>query len=215
MLVLTRKSQEVVVVGGLDAPEHMLKVTVLEINAGKVKLGFEVNAGVPVHRLEVWERIRAGIPKKNTGDSSATSQMISCIIKVAALLFSLPLKGVCHDAWYYPAHYSGSDAFGRLTDLGAQSQLGLRPERRHQFVGGGHIGVGALEGFLMKRLLFVLLLIVVAVGAVGFYLGWFHIGSETVDGKTNVTFSMDQNKIKTDENKVLEKVHGAGQKGTE
>jgi uncharacterized protein (UPF0333 family) len=67
----------------------------------------------------------------------------------------------------------------------------------------------------MKRLLFVLLLIVVAVGAVGFYLGWFHLGSETIDGKTNVTFSMDQNKIKAAENKVLEKVHGTGQKGTE
>jgi hypothetical protein len=25
-----------------------------------VRLGFEVDAGVPVHRWEVWERIRAG-----------------------------------------------------------------------------------------------------------------------------------------------------------
>jgi carbon storage regulator CsrA len=71
MLVLTRKSREAVVVGGIDAPEHMLKVTVLEINTGKVKLGFEVNTSVPVHRWEVWERIRAGIPKKEKGDSPA------------------------------------------------------------------------------------------------------------------------------------------------
>jgi carbon storage regulator CsrA len=59
MLVLTRKSQEAVVVGGADRFERMLKVTVLEIKSGKVKLGFEVDTEVPVHRWEVWEQIRA------------------------------------------------------------------------------------------------------------------------------------------------------------
>jgi sRNA-binding carbon storage regulator CsrA len=34
-------------------------VTVLEISHGKVRLGFEVDADVPVHRLEVWERMCA------------------------------------------------------------------------------------------------------------------------------------------------------------
>jgi len=33
---------------------------VLEIRGGKVRLGFEADADVPVHRWEVWERIRAG-----------------------------------------------------------------------------------------------------------------------------------------------------------
>jgi carbon storage regulator len=60
MLVLTRKNQESVVVGGSVGFERMLKVTVLEIERGKVRLGFEIDAGVPVHRSEVWERIRAG-----------------------------------------------------------------------------------------------------------------------------------------------------------
>ena len=60
MLVLSRKSQEAVVVGGSDAFERILKVTVLEINGGKVRLGFDVDADVPVHRWEVWERIHAG-----------------------------------------------------------------------------------------------------------------------------------------------------------
>jgi sRNA-binding carbon storage regulator CsrA len=32
---------------------------VLEIAAGKVKLGFEVDAGIPVNRLEIWERMCA------------------------------------------------------------------------------------------------------------------------------------------------------------
>ena len=60
MLVLSRKHKESVMVGGADGFEHLLKVTVVEIRGGIVKLGFEVDAGVPVHRLEVWERIRAG-----------------------------------------------------------------------------------------------------------------------------------------------------------
>ncbi len=60
MLVLSRKSQESVIVGGSDGFEQMLKVTVLEIGSGKVRLGFEVDKNVPVHRSEVWERIRAG-----------------------------------------------------------------------------------------------------------------------------------------------------------
>lgn len=60
MLVLSRKQQEAVVVGGSVGFERMLKVTVLEIGGGKVRLGFEVDKEVPVHRYEVWERIRAG-----------------------------------------------------------------------------------------------------------------------------------------------------------
>jgi carbon storage regulator len=59
MLVLSRKIQESVVVGGTVGFERMLKVTVLEINGLKVRLGFEVDKEVPVHRAEVWERIRA------------------------------------------------------------------------------------------------------------------------------------------------------------
>lgn len=59
MLVLSRKNQESVVVGGTDGFEHILKVTVLEIKGVNVKLGFEVDNTVPVHRLEIWERILA------------------------------------------------------------------------------------------------------------------------------------------------------------
>jgi len=58
MLVLTRKSTESVVVGGSGRFEPTLKVTVLEINNGHVRLGFEADASVPIHRSEVWERIR-------------------------------------------------------------------------------------------------------------------------------------------------------------
>ena len=65
MLVLTRKSQETVVVGGAEGFEAILRVTVLRIKGGSVLLGFEVAAGVPVHRLEVWERIRDGGAQKD------------------------------------------------------------------------------------------------------------------------------------------------------
>jgi carbon storage regulator len=59
MLVLSRKSQESVVIGGNDAFARLLKITVLDIAFGKVRLGFEVDADIPVHRQEIWERIRS------------------------------------------------------------------------------------------------------------------------------------------------------------
>jgi carbon storage regulator len=57
MLVLSRKNRESVVVGSTDGFHRLLKVTVLEIRGGKVRLGFEVDQSVPIHRSEVWERI--------------------------------------------------------------------------------------------------------------------------------------------------------------
>ena len=58
MLVLSRKSREAVVISGTSGFEQLLKVTVLEVRGGNVKLGFEAGAEVPIHRAEVWERIR-------------------------------------------------------------------------------------------------------------------------------------------------------------
>ena len=71
MLVLSRKTDQSVIVGGNDRCERILKVTVLEINGGKVRLGFEVDADVPVHRFEVWERIHAG-PRRVSSPDGAT-----------------------------------------------------------------------------------------------------------------------------------------------
>ena len=67
MLVLSRKFRESVVLGGVGGIDRQFKVTVLEIAGGKVKLGFEGDSNVSVHRLEVWERIRAN----GAADSSA------------------------------------------------------------------------------------------------------------------------------------------------
>ena len=57
MLVLSRKKQESVLIGGPDGIHRLMKVTVLAIKGANVKLGFEVDDEAPVHRSEVWERI--------------------------------------------------------------------------------------------------------------------------------------------------------------
>lgn len=73
MLVLSRKSLEAVAVGGADGFNRLLKVTVLEIKHGKVKLGFEVAPDVPVHRWEIYERIQNGkVPAAELEDLNET-----------------------------------------------------------------------------------------------------------------------------------------------
>jgi carbon storage regulator CsrA len=72
MLVLSRKSLQSIVVGRTGGREILLKVTVLEIKGGSVRLGFEGAAEVPVHRLEVWERLcAADRPENSTGGPGA------------------------------------------------------------------------------------------------------------------------------------------------
>jgi carbon storage regulator CsrA len=46
-----------------------LKVTVLEIKGSKVRLGFEADADVPVHRSEVWEQINGNGNGNGRADS--------------------------------------------------------------------------------------------------------------------------------------------------
>ena len=70
MLVLSRKTQESVVVGGTDRFNRLLKVTVLDIRGTQVKLGFEVNSDIPVHRLEVWERMNGNGNRNGNGNGN-------------------------------------------------------------------------------------------------------------------------------------------------
>ena len=69
MLVLTRKNRESVVIGGNDEMQIMLEITVLEIEGGRVRLGFEADARMPIHRREVWDRICNG---NGNGNGHAT-----------------------------------------------------------------------------------------------------------------------------------------------
>ena len=60
MLVLTRKNRESVVIGRADEMQIVLEITVLEIEGGRVRLGFEADTRMPIHRREVWDRICNG-----------------------------------------------------------------------------------------------------------------------------------------------------------
>lgn len=53
MLVLTRKLGEMIRIG------DQIKVTVLEVRSGQVKLGIDAPTEVKVHREEVYARIQA------------------------------------------------------------------------------------------------------------------------------------------------------------
>ena len=60
MLVLTRKNRESVVIGRPGEMEIALEITILEIEGGRVRLGFEADSKMPIHRREVWDRICNG-----------------------------------------------------------------------------------------------------------------------------------------------------------
>jgi carbon storage regulator len=60
MLVLTRRSNESIVIGKSNGVERLLKLTVLGVSGGTVKLGIEAAEDIPIHRWEVWQRICAG-----------------------------------------------------------------------------------------------------------------------------------------------------------
>lgn len=65
MLVLTRKNRESVVIGRPEDLEVVLEITILEIEGGRVRLGFEADSRMPIHRREVWDRICNGEPSPN------------------------------------------------------------------------------------------------------------------------------------------------------
>ena len=64
----------------------------------------------------------------------------------------------------------------------------------------------------MSRFIVVLLLLAAGVVCLGFYQGWFSFSSETADKKTNITITVDQDKIKEDKEKAQEKVQDLGHK---
>ena len=59
MLVLARKRQESVVIGAAEEMQELVRVTVLDVRGGTVKLGFAADNDVAVYREEVWNRVRA------------------------------------------------------------------------------------------------------------------------------------------------------------
>jgi len=75
MLVLTRKNRESVVIGRPEDLEVVLEITILEIEGGRVRLGFEADTRMPIHRREVWDRICNGDAGPNgNGNGNGNSQ---------------------------------------------------------------------------------------------------------------------------------------------
>ena len=54
MLILTRKVGEIIMIG------DDIVVKVLGVRSGQVKIGIEAPRELPVHRHEIFERIKAG-----------------------------------------------------------------------------------------------------------------------------------------------------------
>ncbi|MCC6419608.1 MAG: carbon storage regulator [Gemmataceae bacterium] len=69
MLVLSRKIGEKVVV-----PDCGLTVTVLGVQGGRVRLGISAPPDMVVHREEVWERVRRGVPRRKYADAACVYQ---------------------------------------------------------------------------------------------------------------------------------------------
>jgi carbon storage regulator CsrA len=75
MLVLTRKNRESVVIAGPDETQVVLEITILEIEGGRVRLGFQADTRMPIHRREVWDRICNGNGNGNGNGQAHRSQV--------------------------------------------------------------------------------------------------------------------------------------------
>jgi carbon storage regulator len=79
MLVLTRKNRESVVIGRPEDMTVALEITVLEIEGGRVRLGFEADTRMPIHRREVWDRICNGNGNGN-GDGNGQAAPVGVVV---------------------------------------------------------------------------------------------------------------------------------------
>jgi carbon storage regulator len=89
MLVLTRKNRESVVIGRPDEMQVVLEITILEIEGGRVRLGFEADTRMPIHRREVWDKICNGDGHANgngngNGNGKATGQAAGAAVTAGA-----------------------------------------------------------------------------------------------------------------------------------
>jgi len=64
----------------------------------------------------------------------------------------------------------------------------------------------------MKRLFVLVVLLVAITAGLGFYLGWFHLTTETTAGNTNITVTVDKDKIHDDKERAKDKAREVEQK---
>jgi len=55
MLVLTRRTDESIMIGSSDGD---IEIVVVAVDGGKVRIGINAPKGLPIYRFEVWESIR-------------------------------------------------------------------------------------------------------------------------------------------------------------
>jgi hypothetical protein len=67
----------------------------------------------------------------------------------------------------------------------------------------------------MRALMFVAVLLLIGVIGVGFYQGWFHLSTSSTDHSSSATISVDQEKIRVDEQKAKDKVQDLKQDAKE
>jgi hypothetical protein len=67
----------------------------------------------------------------------------------------------------------------------------------------------------MMRLLGLLVVLLIAVAAVGYYLDWFKLSTADSSGKTNISVTIDKEKIREDEERAKAKVQDLGQRAKE
>ncbi|WP_269476185.1 carbon storage regulator CsrA [Pseudomonas parafulva] len=61
-MILSRHPGQTLMVG------DNIQVTIIEVKGNQVRIGIQAPKEVDVHRQEIYERIRAGLPKPNSGN---------------------------------------------------------------------------------------------------------------------------------------------------
>jgi hypothetical protein len=64
----------------------------------------------------------------------------------------------------------------------------------------------------MTRLLGVIVLLLIGVGVLGFYQGWFQSSTATTDHKTTFGVTVDRDKIEQDKEKAKEELEKVGER---
>jgi hypothetical protein len=68
---------------------------------------------------------------------------------------------------------------------------------------------------VVKNLVFVTVVLLVGIVALGFYRGWFRVSTDNADNRPSATITVDKDKIHADEEKAKNKVQGFGKDAKE
>lgn len=71
MLILTRRTGETVMIG------NEVTLTVLGVKGNQVRIGINAPKNVPVHREEIYERIKREQQGEPSGESEDSAQFVS------------------------------------------------------------------------------------------------------------------------------------------